>query len=105
MFNYADIIKRFREEERANQLNIHQYNSILPMLPARKQLFIFNKLIRNSSKKHGGSDIVPNLTTMHTIVSRLVYEGKRDMAKEFMLRNLEYVGKFFALTFFINFPL
>ena len=105
VFNYADIIKRFKEEERANQLNIHQYNCILPMLPARKQLFIFNKLIRNSLKKHGGSDIVPNLTTMHTIISRLVYEGKHDMAKEFMLRNLEHVGKFFALTFFINFPL
>ena len=105
VFNYADIIKRFKEEERANQLNIHQYNSILPMLPARKQLFIFNKLIRSSSKKHGGSEIAPNLTTMHTIVSRLVYEGKRDMAKEFMLRNLEHVGKSCAMTFFINFPL
>ena len=31
---------------------------------------------------------------IHTIVSRLIYEGKRDMAKEFMLHNLEHVGTY-----------
>jgi hypothetical protein len=102
-FNYQAIIKSFKEEESANQLNIHQYNCILPLLPARKQLFYFDKLIggtslnpntkkRHSNNSDSNANIKPNLTTLHTIVSRLIYEGKRDMAKEFMLHNLEHVG-------------
>ena len=106
-FDYKTIIKSFKEEENANQLNIHQYNSILPMLPARKQLFIFDKLVRNVNNdvhsqgeatnkiiSTNNSNIKPDLTMIHTIVSRLIYEGKRDMAKEFMLHNLEHVGTY-----------